>query len=145
MAGNQKGYCLRAAIVRGLPVLIALLVAVGCGTENEQSLPVDEPQDTSRTTESPAADHPDDGIALSVTLWHCGVEPVTVEDRLWEVPDTETVDGDPDSPLDATNTPAGWVGSGTAVVRGDAMTYTDEGGEVVEFVPDDGQPPGPCA
>ena len=123
MAGNQQGHRPRPTIVRALPVLIVLLLAVGCGADDEQPLAAEAPQDTSSTTESPAADHPDDGIALSVTLWHCGIEPVTVDGRQWEVPDTETVDGHPDLPLDATNTPSDWVGSGTAVVRGDAMTY----------------------
>ena len=82
---------------------------------------------------------------ISVELWHCGVEPVTLDGRTWEVPDSETVDGHPDLPLDATNTPADWVGRGTVVVEGDTMTYTDEGGEVVGFVPDDGRPSPPCA
>jgi hypothetical protein len=31
------------------------------------------------------------------------------------------------------------------VIQGEEMIYTDEGGEVVEFVPDDGLPPDPCA
>ncbi len=69
---------------------------------------------------------------------------MTVEGRLWEAAPSETVDGDPGLPLDSTNTPDEWVGSGTAVVDDDQMTYTDEGGEVIEFVPDDGVAPQPC-
>jgi hypothetical protein len=72
------------------------------------------------------------------------MEPVTVEGRLWEAP-PQTVDGDPMLPLDATNRPKDWTGRGTAVVDGDRMTYTDQGGEVVAFVPDDGVPPPGCA
>ena len=132
-------------IMRSLRLLMVLLLAVGCTADREEPSAAEEPQGTSSTTESPTTDDRDDSIALSVTLWHCGVEPVTADGRLWEVPRTERVDGFPDLPLDATNTPSDWVGSGMAVVRDDQMIYTDEGGEVVEFTPDDGQPPGPCA
>jgi hypothetical protein len=72
------------------------------------------------------------------------MKPVTVEGRLWEAP-PQTVDGHPMLPLDATNTPDDWIGRGTALVRGERMTCTDQGGEVVDFIPDDGKPPGPCA
>jgi hypothetical protein len=132
-------------IMRSLRFLLVLLLAVGCSADREEPLAADKPQGTSSTTESPTADDRNGSIALSVTLWHCGVEPVTVDGRLWEVPSTERVDGFPDLPLDATNTPSDWVGSGIAVVQGDEMMYTDEGGEVVEFAPDDGRPPDPCA
>jgi hypothetical protein len=37
------------------------------------------------------------------------------------------------------------VGRGTVVIADDRMTYTDQGGEVVDFVPDDGIPPPLCA
>ena len=79
-----------------------------------------------------------------MVLLHCGMTPVTVEGRVWEAA-PQAVNGDPMLPLDATNRPDDWRGYGTAVVTGDRMTYTDQGGEVVEFVPDDGKPPGPCA
>jgi hypothetical protein len=136
---------MRPTTVRAVLLLTVLLVAVGCGADDDETLAAEAPLDTSASVEAPSVEQPEDGIALSVTLLHCGVEPVTVDGRDWEVPGTETVDGHPDLPLDSTNTPADWVGSGTAVVRDDAMTYTDEGGEVVGFVPDDGRPPGPCA
>lgn len=132
-------------IMRSLRVLMILLLAAGCSADREEPSAVEDLQRTSSTTESPPTDDRDDRIAVSVTLWHCGVEPVTADGRLWEVPSTEHVDGFPDLPLDATNTPSDWVGSGSAVVQGDEMTYTDDGGEVVEFAPDDGHPPGPCA
>ena len=134
----------RPMIMRLLWFLMVLLLAVGCGADREEPLAAEEPQGTSSTIESRTPDDRNDSIALSVTLWHCGVEQVTADGRLWEVPRAESVDGFPDLPLDATNTPSDWVGSGIAVVQGDEMIYTDEGGEVVEFAPDDGQPPGPC-
>ena len=136
---------LRPMIMRSLWFLMVLLLAVGCGANREDPLTTGEPQGISSTGESLTTDDRNDSITLSVTLWHCGVEPVTADGRLWEPLATESVDGFPDLPLDSTNTPPGWVGSGTAVVQGDEMIYTDEGGEVVEFAPDDGQPPGPCA
>ena len=77
-------------------------------------------------------------------LLHCGMRPVTVAGRVWEAP-PQHVDGDPQLPLDATNRPDDWVGHGTVEVTNDRMTYTDHGGEVVEFVPDDGSPPPGCA
>jgi hypothetical protein len=80
---------------------------------------------------------------ISVVLLHCGMKPVTVEGRLWEAP-PQTVDDDSMLPLDAGNRPDDWVGQGTVVVTDDRMTYTDQGGEVVEFVPDDGIPLGVC-
>jgi hypothetical protein len=79
-----------------------------------------------------------------VVLLHCGMEPVTLEGRVWKAP-PQTVDGDALLPLDATNRPKDWVGRGTVAVDGDRMTYTDQGGEIVEFIPDDGAPPPPCA
>jgi hypothetical protein len=92
---------------------------------------------------TPSAASPPPG-AISVVLLHCGMKPVTVEGRVWEAP-PQAVDGDPELPLDATNRPDDWVGQGAVVVVDDRMTYTDEGGEIAEFVPDDGSPPPGCA
>ena len=105
----------------------------------------DPPGERTSSTQAPPDEPAGSGQTVTVTLWHCGVEPVTVDGRTWEVPESESVDGSPDLPLDATNTPLDWLGTGTVTVRGDAMTYTDGGGEVVEFVPDDGRPPPPCS
>jgi hypothetical protein len=132
-------------IMHSLRLLMILLLAAGCSADREEPSAPEEPHGTSSTTESPTTEDRDGSIAVSVTLWHCGVEPVTADGRLWEVPRTEHVDGSPDLPLDATNTPSDWVGSGSAVIQGEEMIYTDEGGEIVEFVPDDGLPPDPCA
>lgn len=133
--------------VRSLFLLILLLGATACGADDERSLSGAGAQEATSPPDesSSSAEERSDGRALSVALWHCGVEPVTVDGRVWEVPSTETVDGHPDLPLDATNTPADWVGTGTAVMAEEEMIYTDEGGEVVRFVPDDGRPPEPCA
>ncbi len=95
-------------------------------------------------------------LALTITavaaLVGCGTDasfrvaalPVAVGAREWKAP-AQTVDGDSTLPLDATSRPTDWVGRGTAVIDRDKMTYTDAGGEVVEFLPDDGVPPLPCA
>jgi hypothetical protein len=125
---------MRPTTMRRSLLLPVLFVLAACGADDE---PV---RSAPGSTVEPAG-----AVELTVTLWHCGVEPVTVADRSWEVPVGESVDGHPDLPLDATNTPTDWVGSGTAVVAEDEMTYTDDGGEVVTFVPGDGEPPGPCA
>ena len=77
-------------------------------------------------------------------LLHCGMQPVTAEGRVWKAP-PQAVDGDPELTLDATNRPDDWVGRGTVIVADDHMTYTDRGGEVVDFVPEDGSPPPGCA
>jgi hypothetical protein len=126
---------------------MALLLVAGCGDAADPSLSVQGSPEGTPASDEPSLPVEDlsDGVEVSVALWHCGVESVTLEGRVWEVPDTETVDGHPDLPLDSTNTPTDWVGRGTAAVAEDEMTYTDEGGEVVRFVPDDGRPPGPCA
>ncbi|RBY81237.1 hypothetical protein DQ239_01080 [Blastococcus sp. TF02-09] len=83
--------------------------------------------------------------SVEVSLRHCGVDAVTVNGRLWEAVTPQSVDSSPDLPLDGTNTPEDWVGRGTVVIAGDQMTYTDRGGEVIQFVPDDGMAPPPCA
>jgi hypothetical protein len=73
-----------------------------------------------------------------VTLWHCGIDTITFEDRVWEVPNGE-------EPFDGTNAPGSFVGRGTIErVRADELRYVDESGVVLRFVPDDGTEP-PCA
>lgn len=133
--------------VRRLVLLTALLAVAACGNPETSGSGQSSMRDTSVPVEPsmPAADSDSEGIRISVALWHCGVERVSVDGRLWEVPVGEAVDSAPDLPLDATNTPADWVGRGNAVVSEDELTYSDDGGEVVRFVPDDGRPPGPCA
>jgi hypothetical protein len=112
--------------VRAL-LLLSVGILAACGDDADESRAVDE----SGTVE--------------VSLWHCGVDPVTVAGRLWEAVSPQMVDGSADLPLDGTNRPKDWVGRGTVVVAGDQMTYTDQGGEVVDFVPDDGIAGPPCA
>lgn len=114
---------------------VALAALIGCGNDETLRAEADVAPD------SPPAQS---AVPASVELWHCGVLPATVEGRLWEAP-AQMVDGDSTLPLDATNTPADWAGKGTALVDADQMTYTDAGGEVVDFVPDDGVAPTPCA
>ena len=107
-----------------------------CGSQAGGSLAVAPSATASAAVQSPGV--------VSVVLLHCGMRPVTVEGRVWKAP-PQAVDGDLDLPLDATNRPDDWVGHGTVAVTSDRMTYTDQGGEVVEFVPDDGGPPAGCA
>ena len=131
---------LRLVIMRPRPrhlVSSALLAVVtaSCGSQVSDGLST-EPSGTPSASGAPPG-------TVAVVLLHCGMQPVTVESRI--AAPASSGDGDPDLPLDATNTPDDWVGRGTVVVSGDRMTYTDEGGEVVEFVPDDGVPSPPCA
>lgn len=132
----MTGASRRTAVLRNLIVAAAVVASSGCG--------VRAGGDVLAVTSSRASPTGSPGVPIAVVLLHCGLQPVTVAGRVWEAP-PQAVDGDPMLPLDATNQPRDWVGRGTAAVAGDAMTYTDEGGEVVDFVPDDGGPAAPCA
>ena len=75
---------------------------------------------------------------VEVSLWHCGIETITVNDRRWEVPNDE-------EPFDGTNAPESFAGTGTIEQAGpDVLRYTDDSGIQLRFVPDDGTDP-PCA
>ncbi|MBF9133671.1 hypothetical protein I0C86_32760 [Plantactinospora sp. S1510] len=75
--------------------------------------------------------------SVTVGLYHCGVDPLVLDGRTWEVPKP---------PFDATNKPDTWTGRGTAIeVPPENLTYTDESGTVLHFLPDDGIPPPVCA
>ena len=113
-----------------------VLATSGCGSHVRSRFAVSPSAPPSAAVQSPGG--------VSVVLLHCGMTPVTVEGRRWKAP-PQHVDDDPELPLDATNQPDDWVGHGTVVVADDRMTYSDQGGEVVEFVPDDGRPPPGCA
>ena len=87
---------------------------------------------TQRTSEVPV------GGSVKVELYHCGFEPLAYRGKIWEVA--------PPEPFDATNAPASWKGTGTVTtVTETRLLYRDESGVEVEFVPDDGVPPPPCA
>ena len=66
-----------------------------------------------------------DEVPVTLRLFHCGIELVTVDGRDWEA-----VGPHPD----LTNAPDTWIGEGTALVQGDKMIYTDQSGQIVEFV-----------
>lgn len=72
----------------------------------------------------------------TVTLYHCGFEPVSFRGREWVVPDP---------PFDATNAPEGFAGEGLFKQRSarDALYY-DDGGEVVHFEAIEDWDPPPC-
>jgi hypothetical protein len=72
----------------------------------------------------------------AVTLYHCGVNPLLYRSRRWEASPT---------PFDSTNAPSTFTGHGVVDVVGDQLTYTDNGGAVITFKPDDGVPPPGCA
>ena len=75
---------------------------------------------------------------VRVTLWHCGIDALGYEGRVWEVPTGE-------EPFDATNAPETFAQEGAIERVGpDELRYTDDGGVVLRFVPDDGTDP-PCA
>ncbi|MBB2903341.1 hypothetical protein FHR75_004183 [Kineococcus radiotolerans] len=78
------------------------------------------------TAESGAAG---DSVPVQVSLYHCGVEPLVLDDTTWEVPQP---------PFDGTNAPASFTGSGSVVRDGKVLRYTDEAGALLTFVPDDG-------
>lgn len=112
-----------------LPMALAAAVLcgiAGCGTERTIGAATPTPTESSVTS-----------VRISLSLFHCGINPVTVDGRVWRAnPDDEL--------LSATNEPETWVGSGTAVIDGDRLIYTDDGGIMVPFEPDDGTPPPPC-
>ena len=74
-------------------------------------------------------------VPVTLRLFHCGIELVTVDGRDWEA-----VGPHPD----LTNAPDTWTGEGTALVQGDKMLYTDQSGQVVEFVEFVPGTPEPC-
>lgn len=120
--------------VRLMVCVVGVITTSACGTAAERSRTAAPSSSPSATSET-----------LSVVLLHCGVKPVTVGGEVWEAP-PQPVDRDPQLSLDATNRPKGWVGQGTYVINDKRMTYTDESGEVVEFLPDDAVPtPKACA
>lgn len=79
---------------------------------------------------------PSNGTRVTISLWHCGVEPLRIGDTLWEVREP---------PFDATNAPASFSGSGSVVNDGSTLRYTDDKGAILTFTVDDGTSPPPCA
>ena len=72
-----------------------------------------------------------------VLLHHCGVQPVTYENRSWEVEKP---------PFDATNAPDTFSGFGTFSRTDDVLVFTDRDGARLAFTPNDGTPdPYNCA
>ena len=59
-----------------------------------------------------------DADKINVKLWHCGIEPLHYDGRVWEVP--------PPS-FDATNVSSRWRGRGTATIVDDTtLVYTGD-------------------
>ena len=78
----------------------------------------------------------DRGEPVEVALWHCGIDTLEFDGQEWEVPNDQ-------EPFDGTNVPEWFVGRGTVVRSPDGtrLTYTDESGLTLSFVPDDGVEP----
>jgi hypothetical protein len=73
---------------------------------------------------------------VSVSLYHCGVDPLIFKGKTWEVSKP---------PFDDTNKPASWVGRGAVVEESlQELKYVDESGLVLHFVPGDGINPPNC-
>jgi hypothetical protein len=75
--------------------------------------------------------------SVTVSLNHCGFDPLKHHGQTWEVPHP---------PFDGTNAPRSWNGTGTVILlTADQLRYRDTSGIEVGFVPDDGKAPSPCA
>jgi uncharacterized lipoprotein NlpE involved in copper resistance len=136
---------MRRLLVSGL----LLMTIVGCGAqENTERVLAGAPVATTATgQEEPAVGDgsvpaPGPATAASepgqqVLLYHCGIQPVTYEDRSWEVEKP---------PFDATNAPDTFSGFGTFSRTADVLTFTDGKGARLTFTPNDGTPdPYNCA
>jgi hypothetical protein len=76
---------------------------------------------------------------VPVTLWHCGINPITVDGVTYEVPRAET-------PFDQTNAPDSFVGEGTIRrIDDDELEYRDDGGVALHFVTGLREEPVACA
>ena len=75
--------------------------------------------------------------SVTVSLTHCGFDPIKHNGQTWEVPHP---------PFDGTTAPDTWNGKGTVILLTvDQLRYRDSSGIEVDFVPDDGKAPSPCA
>ena len=86
------------------------------------------PTGTSRPVETP----------VTVSLSHCDFAPLQHDGQTWEVSHPP--------PFDGTTAPDAWKGTGTVILlTADLLRYRDSSGIEVDFVPDDGKAPSPCA
>lgn len=87
----------------------------------------------------PAAPTTVQAVPMSVTLHHCGLNPISYRDQTWEA--------GPATLFDNTNKPYEWRGRGTVTeISSTELLYRDESGIEVTFLPDAEVPPkGPCA
>lgn len=77
-------------------------------------------------------------VEMSVTLYHCGLNPITYQGMKWEVPDP--------APFDNLNYPARWRGHGVVTeVSPTRLLYRDDSGVEVLYLPDAEVPPAGCA
>jgi hypothetical protein len=117
--------------LRATPVLLtgALLAAValsGCGGTASSAPKSAAPTATATPRQT----------TVTVSLYHCGINPLHYDGQTWKVPI---------APFDETIYPAGWKGTGTVVkVTPTQVSYRDDSGVAVVFVPDDGTPAPLC-
>lgn len=86
----------------------------------------------------PPVTSPPQAVEMSVSLYHCGFNPITHQGRTWEASP---------EPFDNMNKPASWRGHGTVTeVSPSRLLYRDDSGVEVTFLPEaEVPPPGPCA
>ena len=104
----------------------AMLLAVAGCTRPSDPLPPPVPV-------SPQA------VELSVTLYHCGLNPIIFKGKTWEA--------GPATLFDNTNKPAEWRGHGTITeISPTRLLYRDDSDIGVTYLPDAEVPPkGTCA
>lgn len=78
-------------------------------------------------------------VEMSVTLYHCGLDPISYQGRTWEA--------GPATLFDNTNKPAEWQGHGTITeISPTRLLYRDDSDIEVTYLPDAEVPPkGTCA
>ena len=116
-------------------LLVGVLVAVAmsaCGSVASTE-PRTAPQSATAPPTATASPLP---TSITVTLYHCGIDPLKYNGQTWEVPTP---------PFDATNRPQTWRGTGKVIaLTTEHLRFRDDSGIVVEFVPDDGKPAPIC-
>lgn len=77
-------------------------------------------------------------VEMSVTLFHCGLRPITYQGKVWEDPSFPEAFND-------MSAPSNWRGRGTVTeVNATRLLYRDESGVEVTFVPDADVPDRGC-
>ncbi len=123
-------------MTHALPVLAAVAILVSCQSKTDETTRTFQPPQESTCGEG----EQDNEVSCQLTLWHCGINPVTFQGQTWERPLRE-------QPLiDQTTVPRGWEGEGTMTrIDEDEAAYLDDGGTHVTFRLAGQLPNPPCA